>query len=97
MFRIIKIRGESMSPGFHDGDYAAVSRIPVLLGLIRIDSVLVFNTEKYGILIKKVCGIDKKKSKYFFKGSNHLSLSSEEIGYIDEKDILGSVIFHFKK
>ncbi len=97
MLRIIKISGESMSPEYHDGDYVVTSRLPLLLGLVKINSVVVFKSEKYGPLIKKVSSIDKKEKRYFFSGSNSISITTEEIGAIYQKNIYGSVIFHIKK
>jgi len=97
MFRIIRISGESMSPEFHDGDFVAVSRIPLVFGFVKAGTVLVFNSPAFGMLIKKVLKIDKEEKKYFFTGTNNLSLSTEKIGAIDQKDIIGAVIFHFKK
>ena len=97
MFRIIKVEGESMSPDYNSGDYVLVSRFPLLLHMVRIDSVLVFKSRKYGILIKKVSEIDKVQKKYFLKGSNQMSLSTEMIGAIDEKSIIGSVLLHFRR
>lgn len=97
MFRIIKIHGESMLPEYNDGDYVITSRLPLLSGTVKVNSVMVFKSEKYGILIKKVAGINNDNNTYSFKGTNPLSLSTEEIGSIDKKNIIGSVIFHFAK
>lgn len=97
MLKIIKVSGQSMSPDFNDGDYVLVSRIPLILGMVKINSILVFNTDKYGILIKKVSDIDRINRKIFFTGINSNSLSGEMIGAVPEKNILGSVILHFKK
>ena len=96
MFRIIKVEGESMSPLYHDGDYVLLSRIPLLLRLIKMNSVLVFNSNRFGVLIKKVCAMDKVQGKFYFTGTNQMSLTTEQIGAVDKKDIIGSVIFHFK-
>jgi signal peptidase I len=97
MFRIIKVSGESMSPEFNDGDYVLLSRLPLILGMIKINSTLVFKSAEYGILIKKVSDIDRHKGTFFFTGINKNSLTSEKIGAIPRKSILGSVILHFKK
>ncbi len=86
-----------MSPEFHTGDYVLISSLPLMLGLVRKGSALVFNTEKYGLLIKHVSRIDRETGRIYFKGTNPLSLSEEEIGAINRKDILGSVIVHFKE
>ncbi len=97
MFRIIKVSGESMSPDFNDGDYVLVSRIPLFLGRVKVNSIIVFDTLKYGILIKKVSSIDSQNGHFLFTGINQNSLSTDKIGTIQKKDIIGSVIFHFKK
>ena len=97
MFRIIKVEGESMFPEYNNGDYVIVSRFPLLFNMIRINSVLVFNSQDYGILIKKVAGMDKAQKRYFFKGTNQMSITTEMIGAIDDKDIIGAVLLHFKK
>ena len=97
MFRIIKIEGESMSPDYNNGDFVIVTRLPLLLNTVKINSVLVFTTQNYGILIKKISDIDRVKKKYFFKGSNKNSVTTEMIGAIDKKDIIGVVLLHFKK
>lgn len=97
MFRIIKVEGESMSPDYNSGDFVIVSRLPLLLNTVKINSVMVFRSRNYGILIKKVSDIDRDKQRYFFKGSNKNSVTTEMIGAIDKKDIIGSVFLHFKK
>lgn len=86
-----------MSPEYHNGDYVITSRLPLLMGMVKVNSVLVFKSQRYGLLIKKVAEIDHTDKKYFFKGTNPLSLTTEKIGAIDKKDIIGSVVLHFKK
>jgi len=97
MFRIIKVSGESMSPDFNDGDYVLVSRIPLFFSRVKVNSILVFKSNKYGTLIKKVSRIDRDHGNYFFTGINKNSLTSEKIGAINNQNILGTVILHFKK
>lgn len=97
MFRIIKVEGESMSPDYNSGDYVLVSRFPLLFNSIRINTAAVFNSKKYGVMIKKVSEIDRVNNKYFFKGANQMSVKTEMIGAIDRKDIIGIVLLHFKK
>ena len=97
MFRILRIEGESMTPEFNDGDYVLVQRLALLFRRIKTGSTVVFNTGKYGILIKKVSAADKKNRKYFFAGTSPKSLTTEQIGTVDERDIIGSVLFHFRK
>jgi len=97
MFKIIKVEGESMSPVYNDGDYVLTIRFPLLLRRIKVSSVLVFKSKGHGVLIKKVSQIDPERRVFFFTGLNKKSLTTEQIGAVGEKDIIGSVIFHFKK
>jgi len=86
-----------MPPDLNEGDDVLISRLPLLLGRIKVNSIVVFDTFKYGILIKKVSMIDRQSGKFLFTGINQNSLTSEKIGLIQKKNILGSVLFHFKK
>ena len=97
MFRIIKVEGDSMSPDYNSGDYLLVSRFPLLFNFIRINTAAVFNSSKYGVMIKKVSEIDSAKKQFFFKGANQMSVTTEMIGAIDKKNIIGVVLLHFKK
>ena len=97
MIRIIRVEGESMSPEYNDGDYVLISRLPLLLRRIKVSDVLVFNSKKYGVLIKKVSQIDTFHRIIFFAGLNKKSLTTEQIGAVEKKDIIGSVLLHFKK
>ena len=56
--------------------------------------MLIFNHSKYGRLIKRLSFIDKKGF-YWFEGDNINSLTSEQIGPIQKKDILGRVLISF--
>lgn len=86
-----------MSPDYNDGDYVIISRFPLLFNSVKTDSVLVFNSQKYGIMIKKVSAVDPAQKKFFFRGISSKSITSQKIGAIDKKDILGKVLFHIKK
>ncbi len=97
MLKILRIEGESMSPDYNNGDYVIVSRFPLLFNMVKINSVLVFKSSKFGVLIKNVSAIDQAGNRFYFKGTNQMSVSTELIGAIERKDIIGSVLFHFKK
>lgn len=97
MFRIIKVSGDSMSPDFNNGDYVLICRLKFFYRLINLDSIIVFNSAEYGTLIKKVIRIDLLNRIYFVSGINKNSLTSETIGAVNTKSIIGFVIFHFRK
>ena len=60
---------------------------------IRIDSSFVFKHKFYGLLIKRLVKIDSDKN-FWFQGNAKESLSTEKIGPIKKKDIIGKVFLN---
>ena len=87
MFSIFKVSGESMLPDFHDKSYVVINN---MIKNFNLNNVVIFNHQKYGVLIKKLTKIDENKN-YWFEGFNSLSLSSSKIGPIKKCQILGVV------
>jgi signal peptidase I len=86
-----------MSPHFNDGDYVIISSIPLLFNRIKENSIIVFNSPVFGILIKKVSSSDYGKCIFYVKGFNPASLSSEKIGPVKKNEIIGTVLLHIKR
>ncbi len=86
-----------MSPLYNDGDYVITSSIPILLKRVKVNSVIVFKSPFYGILIKKVCGSDADKGLFYVEGINSSSLSSEIIGPVKNNEVIGTVLLHIKR
>ncbi len=97
ILKIVKVWGDSMSPLYNDGDYVFISSIPLFFNKIKENSVIVFKSPLYGILIKKVCGSDADTGLFYVKGINPSSLSSETIGPVKKNDIIGTVLLHIAR
>ncbi|MBN2735662.1 MAG: S24/S26 family peptidase [Spirochaetales bacterium] len=92
MLKIVKVSGDSMSPGINPGDLLLISTLPVMLGWLRIGWDMVFHSADYGLLVKKIIGFSPDKKRVFFKGSRPSSLSSDEMGPINVKDVAAVVL-----
>ena len=91
MFRIIRIKGSSMEPQYHNGDF-------VIVGAIRWFPIhqghdIVFWLPSIGLLIKKLIKICDDG--FYVKGTNPNSLTSEQIGQIPHTHIMGRVLLQF--
>jgi len=86
-----------MSPLYNDGDYLITSSIPLIFNRISENSVIVFNSPVFGILVKKVSSYDDDKGIFYVKSINPAGLSSEKIGPVKKDEIIGTVLLHFKR
>ena len=93
----MKVRGESLSPEFHAGDFILVVKSSAYLKHIKKGDVIVFHQPKYGVMIKKVDSISSDKNEIFVKGTHKDSIDSKYFGSIIQSDIIGKVIWHIKK
>lgn len=76
-----------MSPFLKSGDMVLVSKF----GKIKSGDVVVFKI-KDAVYIKRI--EKKKEDRYFLIGDNRKeSIDSRKLGWMDEKDIIGKVIF----
>jgi len=86
-----------MSPLYNDGDYVITSSIPLIFDRIRENSIIVFNSPVFGILIKKVSSSDDDKGIFYVKGINPAGISSEKIGPVKKDEIIGTVLLNIKR
>ena len=87
-----KVSGDSMLPCYRSGDFVLTYRCS-LNKLKRGDAVVV-NHNHFGIIIKRINGIDGLASLTLI-GDNFLqSTDTETLGEINFKQVLGKVIFH---
>ena len=94
MFRLLKIRGQSLVPDVKDGDFVLVSKIPILLNCLRPGDVVAFHHPSYGTMIKKIDTISPDRKDITVIGSHPLSVDSRQFGPIDRAAIIGKVILH---
>ena len=92
MLKIIKVTGNSLSPFFLPGDYVLVWGAPRRFNQLTQGDFVVFDHIKYGRLIKKVVQNDPSQRSLRVKGVDPDSISSQVLGEILYRDVLGKVI-----
>jgi phage repressor protein C with HTH and peptisase S24 domain len=97
MIKIIKVTGKSLSPIFLPGDYVITSKSKFLIKEFRLNDFIVFFHPALGVLIKKILDIDPGEKTFKVAGTNPSSISSRSLGNVHQNDIIGKVIWHFKK
>lgn len=97
LLRLLKVRGHSLDPIYHDGDYVLVSRVPLLLRGIRPGDAVVFQHSRHGKLIKLVEHLEDQGRGVFLVGLDDASIDSRQFGAVPREQILGAVIWHIPK
>ena len=97
MINLIKVTGNSLSPIFLPGDYVIILKCGFLMKKFQPGTTIVFNHQEHGLLIKKIRSYNSSTRSYEAGGTNQLSVSSESLGLISHKDVIGKVLFHIKK
>jgi phage repressor protein C with HTH and peptisase S24 domain len=96
MFKLLRVSGNSLLPSFRDGDFALVSRIPLLFGSIREEDVIAFRHHAYGTMIKKIQSVGPNKDEVYVVGTQENSVDSRRFGAISRRDVIGKVIWHIR-
>ncbi len=95
MLRILRVSGESLAPGYHDGDYVLVRS--VRRRSIKPGDVVVFRHHSYGLMMKQVERIDAGGKEFHVVGTQPGSLDSRQLGPISGDLIVGKVIWHIER
>jgi len=93
MLKFIKVTGQSLSPDYQEGDYVMLFTLPFFP--FKRGNTLVFRHPVYGIMIKKVSGIDLDG--IHVTGTHPNSVDSRRFGPIDRKSVIGVVLWHIRK
>ena len=93
MFQVLRIRGESMSPEYQNGDFVLLMKF--FRGKIRVGDVIVFQNKLYGTLIKCVEKITAKG--IYVVGTGENSLDSRRLGPVNPNAVQGKVIWHIRR
>ena len=90
MISINKVKGRSMEPDLHNGDYIVV--LTVFLNRLRLGDRVVINHPQFGRIVKEICdvGVDG----YRVRGLNQHSTDSRSLGLITQDMIAGKVLYH---
>ena len=97
MFKIIKVTGISLSPFFIPGDFVILNTSRGIESKIQSGDIVVFNHSDHGQLIKTVLTNDRDKYLLKVSGLHTDSITSQKLGPIHYRSIIGKVLFHIKK
>lgn len=95
--RILLVSGDSLSPEYRDGDYVLISKAPFFFNNVRRGDVIAFHNAEYGLMIKKIESISEDAMWFSVKGTHPLSIDSRHFGPVHRTNVLGSVVWHFRK
>ncbi|HBX70862.1 MAG TPA: hypothetical protein DEH25_16155 [Chloroflexi bacterium] len=94
MFKILKIRGESLTPEYNQGDYILVITHSHTIARLKPGDVIVFQHPVYGTMVKRVEQIDPQAQEIFVVGTHPQSLDSRQFGPIPRHWVTGKAIWH---
>ena len=83
MFKIAKVRGESMTPALSPGDYIIFTKARAL----RPGFVVLVDHSKYGLIVKRISSV--QTDGVFLQGDGPESTSSEAMGLIPHERLRG--------
>lgn len=87
---VVRVRGESMRPVLHPGEFALYRRLrpsdPVAQG-----TVVLADHAELGLILKRVAGTDTD-GRYRLNGTSVLSSDPERLGPLDASRLIGRVL-----
>lgn len=96
MFRLLKVRGQSLTPEFQSEDYVLILRSSFPGFSIKTGDVIVFEQPPYGRLIKQVSQVLDSGQSLEVRGTQISSTDSRNFGPVPKDHVLGKVIWHIK-
>lgn len=93
MFKIVKVKGDSMQPCYHHNDFVLLKHVAEK-ALQKGDDI-VCRHHQFGLILKRIKNITLNKLE--LTGLNTSSTSSSMLGTINTIDVVGRVIWHIKK
>jgi len=97
ILKLVKVKGDSMSPLFLHGDYLLLTDFPSPTFWMKQGRIIVFNSERYGLLVKRVAKIDKHKKVFWAEGMNPYSVTTEQMGENSFLTVKGTVLWCFQQ
>ena len=97
MLKLLRVSGDSLLPGFREGDFVLLLRIPFHRASIGPGDIIAFKHPTYGTMIKKVGAVSPTGDQLFVVGTHPHSVDSRRFGAINRSDIVGKVIWHIGK
>ena len=96
MLKFFKVRGDSLTPEYSQGDFVLVSKIPFLFAPPSAGDVIAFQQPGYGLLIKRIQDRLPDGGLNVI-GDHPESVDSRIFGVVRGSDVLGKVIWHIRK
>jgi phage repressor protein C with HTH and peptisase S24 domain len=96
MLRLLKIRGDSLTPEYQNGDFVVISKIPFLFAPPACGDIIAFHQPGYGLMIKRIQQITPD-GRIEAIGSHPESIDSRVFGTVKKENVLGKVIWHIHK
>jgi len=93
MLRLIKVRGDSLEPDVHSGEFVLVATLPAASRRLRPGDVVVLRHPAYGLLIKRVARLDAQVGAVYVLGTHPHSVDSRNFGPVPLETIEGKVIW----
>jgi len=94
MCRVIKVKGDSLTPLIEEGDFVLVLKIPFFF--LHSGDIIVFHHDTHGKMIKLVGAVSRDDGTVFAIGTHPFSTDSRSFGPVPRKDIIGKVIWRVK-
>jgi nickel-type superoxide dismutase maturation protease len=94
MFKLIKVKGNSLTPEYDQGDYVIVTTLSFVLRALKSGDIVVFNHPVYGTMIKRIQSIDPQTRELFVIGTHPQSTDSRTFGTIPQSWLFGKVLWH---
>ena len=92
MLKILKVTGNSLSPFFLPGDFILVWRAPRRFPKLVQGDFVVFDHVEYGVMVKRVITNDPHRKVLQVEGTHPDSLSTQKIGAVSYRDLIGKVL-----
>lgn len=94
LFQVLRVRGNSLSPAYRDGDYVIITGLG--LKRVRPGDVVVFEHPEYGRMIKRVEGLEAC-GRLRVRGDDLDSVDSRRFGPIPRAFLTGRVFWHIRR
>ena len=97
MLRIIKVKGDSLSPEYKEGAYVVITTIPFFFDSLNSGDTIVFHHPVYGTMVKQTQSIDPQSGELLVVGTHPQSTDSRHFGPIPKDWLTGKVLWHIPK
>jgi len=93
VIQVIKVKGDSMLPELTNGDFVIVSKF---YWPLKTGHLVVANHPNYQCIIKRIVQISPLKG-ILLSGTNAASVTTEQMGWVSKKHVLGKVLFRINQ